>query len=75
MTTHSAEYERLVEAAWEMCVEEQHYHREGWSLAKTWAFRNLRAAVDPFLTSRVGPQEAELNAALTDGRIAGGTDG
>lgn len=50
--THSRSPEQvsaLVEAAWDMCVEEQNAP-PGWGMAKAWAFNNLRTAVEPFLS-------------------------
>jgi hypothetical protein len=52
LRTHSADYERLIRAAWCMCVEEQAARSAGWSMAKSWAFKNLREAMEPFKTEQ-----------------------
>lgn len=36
----------VLDAAWSMVVEQQHHRAPGWSMAKSWAWDNLRAALD-----------------------------
>lgn len=50
-TDYSDRVAELVEAAWEMCVEQQAGKSASWSAAKTWAFNNLREKVEPFLVA------------------------
>ena len=44
-------FERLIDSAWVIMVEQQHHSAEGWSMAKSWAWDQLQEAFAPFRNS------------------------
>lgn len=58
----------LADAAWSMSVEQQ-AGRGSWSSAKSWAFNDLRRALEPFVT--VGGDELDVERVLVAARPVG----